>query len=65
MKKFRIVTVLLALCLITSSFVGGTFAKYVSEASGSDTAVVAKWSIKYQNNTDNGSAAVDIASKPI
>ena len=50
MKKFRIVTILLALCLITSSFVGNTFAKYTSTASGSDSAVVAKWSIVYNKD---------------
>ena len=46
MKKFRIVGLLLVLCLITSSFVGVTFAKYISTATGSDTAVVAKWEIE-------------------
>ena len=59
MKKFRIVTILLALCLITSSFVGNTFAKYTSSASGSDVAVVAKWSIDYNNeeiSTTNGTS---------
>lgn len=63
MKKFRIVTILLALCLITSSFVGNTFAKYTSSASGSDVAVVAKWSIYYNNGeistTDGTSKSID------
>lgn len=36
---------LLVLTLITSCFVGGTFAKYVSEAQGDDTARVAKWGV--------------------
>jgi len=48
MKKFRIVGLLLVLCLITSSFVGVTFAKYTSTGSGTDTAIVAKWSVKVE-----------------
>lgn len=36
---------LLVMTLITSCFVGGTFAKYVSEGEGSDTARVAKWGV--------------------
>lgn len=37
---------LLVLTLITSCFVGGTFAKYVSEGRGEDTARVAKWGVE-------------------
>ena len=36
---------LLALTLVTSCFVGGTFAKYATEASGKDLARVAKWGV--------------------
>lgn len=49
MKKIRIVGLLLVLVLITSSFVGGTFAKYTSTATGSDKAVIAKWHIMVDN----------------
>ena len=49
MKKFRIVGLLLVLCLISSSFVGVTFAKYTSTARGNDSAVVAKWEIMYKD----------------
>ncbi|MBQ7321778.1 MAG: hypothetical protein IJW99_06755 [Clostridia bacterium] len=45
MKKFRIVALLLVMCLASSCFVGGTFAKYSSTADASDSAVVAAWSI--------------------
>lgn len=45
MKKTRIVGLLLVFVLVTSCFVGGTFAKYASTGSGSDNAAVAKWSI--------------------
>lgn len=38
--------ILLVLTLGTSCFVGGTFAKYVSEADATDTARVAKWGVE-------------------
>ena len=55
MKKFRIVALLLVMCLASSCFVGGTFAKYSSTAEGSDSAVVARWSI----NVDGTDIAVE------
>lgn len=45
MKKTRIVGLLLVFVLVTSCFVGGTFAKYASKGTAKDTATVAKWSI--------------------
>lgn len=42
-KFMRAALLLLVLTLITSCFVGGTFAKYTTSANGSDTARVAKW----------------------
>ena len=42
-KLMRAALLLLVLTLITSCFVGGTFAKYVTSEKGSDTARVAKW----------------------
>lgn len=42
-KLMRAALLLLVLTLITSCFVGGTFAKYTTSAKGSDTARVAKW----------------------
>ena len=45
-RSMRIAVLVLALALITCCFVGTTFAKYASEATGtSNTATVAKWSI--------------------
>lgn len=38
--------ILLVLTLITSCFVGGTFAKYVSQGQGEDYARVAKWGVE-------------------
>lgn len=45
-KLLRTSGILLVLILITSCFVGGTFAKYVSTGEGEDKARVAKWGVK-------------------
>lgn len=45
-KLMRASSFLLVLTLATSCFVGGTFAKYVSEGNGDDTARVAKWGVE-------------------
>ncbi len=44
-KLMRAALLLLVLTLITSCFVGGTFAKYTTSKTGSDTARVAKWGV--------------------
>lgn len=41
----RAAVLMLALVLITSCFVGGTFAKYVTSGTGGDNARVAKWGV--------------------
>lgn len=41
----KLAGILLALVLVTSCFVGGTFAKYVTEGTGSDSARVAKFGV--------------------
>ena len=48
MKKFnatKMMALLMALCLITSTFVGSTLAKYTTSAEASDTARVAKFGV--------------------
>ncbi len=45
-RSMRLAVLVLALALITCCFVGSTFAKYTSTASGSDTVSVAKWAVK-------------------
>ena len=47
----RLVAVLAVIMMFTMCFVGGTFAKYTSSASGSDSARVAKWSFEV-NDTE-------------
>ena len=42
-RTMRVATLLLALTLITSCFVGGTFAKYTSSVNSQDSARVANW----------------------
>lgn len=51
-KLMRASVLLLVLTLITSCFVGGTFAKYVSTGEGSDTARVAKWGVVVEGAGD-------------
>jgi hypothetical protein len=45
-NTFRIGALLLVACLISSVMLSGTFAKYTSEYSGQDTALVARWSFE-------------------
>ncbi len=49
-RMMRLASVLLVCVLLTTSVISGTFAKYTSEATGSDTARVAKWQIDYKAN---------------
>ena len=60
----KLAGILLALVLVTSCFVGGTFAKYVTTGTGSDSARVAKFGVtvtangtmfakEYDTNTEN------------
>ena len=48
----RAAVLMLALVLITSCFVGGTFAKYVTSGSGTDSARVAKFGVTVKANVD-------------
>jgi len=55
MKKsvlFRIALVMLVLTMVTSCFVGGTFAKYVTSGQGGDSARVAKFGVEVEPNGD-------------
>ena len=45
-KTMRLASVLLILTLLTTSVISGTFAKYTTTASGSDSARVAYWGFK-------------------
>ncbi len=47
-KMMRIASALLVAVLLTTCAISGTFAKYISTASGSDSARVAKWSIEVE-----------------
>ena len=53
MKKntmMRLASFLLVAVLISTSAISGTYAKYVTEATGSETARVAKWGVTIQAN---------------
>jgi len=57
-RMMRLASVLLIMTLLSTSVISGTFAKYVSTASGEDKARVAKWDIEYTDNIN--SQTVDI-----
>ncbi len=73
-KLMRAALLLLVLTLITSCFVGGTFAKYVTSGDGKDTARVAKWGVTVTANggtfantyaTDTGNVVGAIANSVV
>ena len=55
-KIMRLVSGLLVVAMITTCAISGTFAKYISQASGFDNANVAKWSFEI-NDTDIATGA--------
>lgn len=50
-KMMRLASILLVCVLLTTSVIGGTFAKYVTTAGGSDSARVAHWG--FEATTEN------------
>lgn len=62
-KMMRTASGLLVATLLSTSIIAGTFAKYTSSASGSDSARVAKWEVTYQN-TATGSQEVSLTGSP-
>ena len=48
----RLVAVLAVAMMFTMCFVGGTFAKYTSSATGTDSATVAKWGVTVTGTAD-------------
>ncbi len=58
-KFMRLASILLVLTLLTTCGISGTFAKYVTSATASDTARVAKWGVEIATwNTDKEDASV-------
>lgn len=64
-KLMRASGILLVLTLITSCFVGGTFAKYVSKGEGADIARVAKWGVVVTGQGDAFSKEYETDDKTI
>lgn len=71
-KLMRAALLLLVLTLITSCFVGGTFAKYVTKGDSTDIARVAKWGVTvkatgmtfaHEYTTDDQNAATNATNK--
>ena len=53
-KMMRLASFLLVATLLTTSMISGTFAKYVTEGSASDSARVAKWGVEVEATDDTG-----------
>lgn len=53
-KIYRVASLLLVLCFISTVMISGTFAKYTSEFSGQDTALVARWDVEVTDGTEGG-----------
>lgn len=51
-RMMRLASGLLVLTLLTTCIISGTFAKYTTEAEGSDTAKVAKWGVTLKVSSD-------------
>lgn len=64
-KLMRAALLLLVLTLVTSCFVGGTFAKYTTSEKGSDTARVAKWGVEITANGATFAEAYDADTKNV
>ena len=58
-KLMRAALLLLVLTLITSCFVGGTFAKYVTDGKSTDSARVAKWGVTVTADSKTFAKAYD------
>lgn len=51
-RMMRLASALLILTLLTTCMISGTFAKYTTQATGEDTARVAKWGVTVSTHTD-------------
>ncbi len=60
-RLFRVASLLLVLCFISTVMISGTFAKYTSEYVGQDTALVAKWAVEV--GVLEGSDVVDLGDE--
>ncbi|MBQ7346366.1 MAG: hypothetical protein IJW55_00245 [Clostridia bacterium] len=59
-KMMRLAAIVMMLTLLTTCAISGTFAKYVTKASASDTARVAKWDITYNNDNLEDTITFDL-----
>ena len=59
-RMMRLASILLVCVLLTTSVISGTFAKYTSEGSVTDTARVAKWDIKLEGETITKNVDIDL-----
>ena len=50
-RLFRVTSLLLVLCFVSTVMISGTFAKYTSTFAGQDTALIAKWDLNVTDGT--------------
>lgn len=50
-RLFRVTSLLLVLCFVSTAMISGTFAKYTNEYAGQDTALVARWNFEVTDGT--------------
>ncbi|MGI6685020.1 MAG: hypothetical protein ACOX47_06020 [Bacillota bacterium] len=55
-RVLSIAAILLLLCMISTAMFSETFARYISEYAGYDTAIVAKWNLEVTDGGDTGYA---------
>lgn len=61
-RIFRVAALLLVLCFISTVMISGTFAKYTSEYSGEDTALIAKWDLDVTDGSGDFAISPDAAA---
>ena len=59
---FRVSSLLLVLCMVSTVMLSGTFAKYTSTYAGQDTALIAKWDFKVSDGTTDLGAGSDAST---
>lgn len=62
-RMMRLASVLLVLCLLTTSIISGTFAKYTSTTEATASATVAKWDVKLDGKAFNETITFDFTEK--
>jgi len=63
-RVFSVTLLLLAMSMVSTVMISGTFAKYTTAVAGQDTALVARWSFNAQGGQDSSLSNFAAASAP-